>query len=154
MNPLVADKALNSGFLIINDVSGFVNGEMIELAIQKECGIIVMHRNPNSNIIHEKMEYSNVVEEVNIHLTNQIENLISRGVNKSQIAIDPGLGFGKKIEDSKELFLNLNNLERTFPIVVGYSRKKFTEQINMTDIEMVEHCFNSGVNLLRLHLDN
>ena len=154
MNPLVADKALKSGFLIINDVSGFVNGEMIELAIQKECGIIVMHRNPNSNIIHEKMEYSNVVEEVNIHLTNQIENLISKGVNKSQIAIDPGLGFGKKIEDSKELFLNINNLERTFPIVVGYSRKKFTEQINMTDIEMVEHCLNSGVNLLRLHLDN
>ena len=154
LNSLVAERALDSGFLIINDVSGFSESKMIELAIQRECGIIVMHRNPASKNIQEKMDYVDVVDEVNTHLINQTENLIKKGINKSQIAVDPGLGFGKKMDDSKELFLNLNNLIKTYPVVVGYSRKKFTNQIKMTSSEMKDHCFHSGVDLLRLHLDN
>ena len=154
LNSLVAERALESGFLIINDVSGFSESKMIELAIQRECGIIVMHRNPASKDIQEKMDYVDVVDEVNTHLINQTENLIKKGINKSQIAVDPGLGFGKKMDDSKELFLNLNNLIKTYPVVVGYSRKKFTDQIKMTNSEMKDHCFHSGVDLVRLHLDN
>ncbi len=143
LNSLVAERALDSGFLIINDVSGFSESKMIELAIQRECGIIVMHRNPASKNIQEKMDYVDVVDEVNTHLINQTENLIKTG-----------LGFGKKMDDSKELFLNLNNLIKSYPVVVGYSRKKFTDQINMTSSEMKDHCLHSGVDLVRLHLDN
>ena len=47
----------------------------------------------------------------------------------------------------------VNNLINTYPIVVGYSRKKFTDQLNMTNNEMIDHCLDSGVDLLRLHLD-
>ena len=154
LNSSVAERALNSGFLIINDVSGFVDNKMIDLAIKRECGIIVMHRNPSSENIHEKADYDDVVDQVNTHLIIQTENLIEKGVNRSQIAIDPGLGFGKKMDDSKELFFNLHNLINTYPIVVGYSRKKFTDQLNMTNNEMIDHCLDSGVDLLRLHLDN
>ena len=153
-NSLVAERALDSGFLIINDVSGFIDSKMIELAIQKECGIIIMHRNPLSTSIHEKMDYADVVDEVNTHLINQTENLIRLGINRSQIAVDPGLGFGKKMDDSIKLFLNLKKLIKTYPVVVGYSRKKFTDQIRMTNSEMINHCLDSGVELLRLHLDN
>ena len=153
-SPLVAKKALDSGFLIINDVSGFVDEKMIELASQTKCGIILMHRNPKSTYLHEKMDYSNVIEEVNIHLTDQIENLIKSGIEEKQIAVDPGLGFGKKIDDSIELFLNLKNLINTYPLVVGYSKKRFIEKINMTKSELQKHCIDSGVALVRLHLDN
>ena len=153
-SPLVAKKALDSGFLIINDVSGFVDEKMIELASQTKCGIILMHRNPKSTNLHEKMDYANVIEEVNTHLTDQIENLIKSGIKKKQIAVDPGLGFGKKIDDSIDLFLNLKNLINSYPLVVGYSKKKFIEQINMTESEMQKHCIDSGVALVRLHLDN
>ena len=89
-----------------------------------------------------------------IRSEEEIQWLKSQGINKSQIAVDPGLGFGKKMDDSKELFLNLNNLIKTYPVVVGYSRKKFTDQIKMTSSEMKEHCLHSGVDLVRLHLDN
>jgi len=153
-SPLVAKKALDSGFLIINDVSGFVNEKMIELAFKTKCGIILMHRNPKSTNLHEKMDYSNVIEEVNTHLIDQIENLIKSGIEEKQIAVDPGLGFGKKIDDSIELFLNLKNLIKTYPLVVGYSKKRFIEKINMTKSELQKHCIDSGVALVRLHLDN
>ena len=153
-SPLVAKKALDSGFLIINDVSGFVDEKMIELASQTKCGIILMHRNPKSTNLHEKMDYSNVIEEVNTHLIDQIENLIKSGIEEKQIAVDPGLGFGKKIDDSIDLFLNLKNLINTYPLVVGYSKKRFIEKINMTKSELQKHCIDSGVALVRLHLDN
>ena len=117
-------------------------------------GLGDVYKRQASKNIHEKMDYVDVVDEVNNHLINQTENLIKKGVTKSQIAVDPGLGFGKKMDDSKELFLNLNNLIKTYPVVVGYSRKKFSDQIKMTSSEMKEHCLHSGVDLVRLHLDN
>ena len=87
-------------------------------------------------------------------LIDQIENLVKSGIEEKQIAVDPGLGFGKKIDDSIELFLNLKNLIKTYPLVVGYSKKRFIEKINMTKSELQKHCIDSGVALVRLHLDN
>ena len=58
------------------------------------------------------------------------------------------------MEDSAELFLGLENLIDTYPIIVGYSKKKFTELLKMTSNEMEEFCFKSGVSMLRLHIDN
>ena len=153
-NPLVIRKAIKNGFLIINDVTGFKEDRLIKIAKEEKCGMIVMHKNPNSNYLHEKMHYKNIVEEVNSHLQRQIDNLVDKGINEKQIAIDPGFGFGKKMEDSAELFLGLENLIDTYPVIVGYSKKKFTELLKMTNNEMEEFCFKSGVSMLRLHIDN
>ena len=57
--------------------------------------MIVMHKNPNSNYLHEKMNYKNIVEEVNSHLQMQVDNLVGKGINEKQIAIDPGFWFWK-----------------------------------------------------------
>ena len=99
-NPIVIRKAIDNGFLIINDVTGFKEDRLIKIAKEEGCGMIVMHKNPNSNYLHQKMNYKNIVEEVNSHLQMQVDNLVGKGVNEKQIAIDPGFGFGKKMEDS------------------------------------------------------
>ena len=153
-NPIVIRKAIDNGFLIINDVTGFKEDRLIKIAKEEGCGMIVMHKNPNSNYLHEKMNYKNIVEEVNSHLQMQVDNLVGKGINEKQIAIDPGFGFGKTMEDSAELFLGLENLIDTYPVIVGYSKKKFTELLKMTNNEMEEFCFKSGVSMLRLHIDN
>ena len=153
-NPSVIRKAIKNGFLIINDVTGFKEDRLIKIAKEEKCGMIVMHKNPNSNYLHEKMHYKNIVEEVNSHLQRQIDNLVDKGINEKQIAIDPGFGFGKTMEDSAELFLGLENLIDTYPVIVGYSKKKFTKLLKMTNNEMEEFCLKSGVSMLRLHIDN
>ena len=153
-NPSVIRKAIKNGFLIINDVTGFKEDKLRKIAKEEGCGIIVMHKNPNSRYLHEKMNYKNIVKEVNSQIQIQVDNLIDNGIRKEQIAVDPGFGFGKTMQDSAELFLGLEKLIDTYPVIVGYSKKKFTELLNMTSLEMEKHCFESGVSMLRLHIDN
>ena len=61
-------------------------------------------------------------------------------------------GFGKSMEDSQKLFENLDYFSFGFPLVVGYSKKKFAQNLEMTDEELYDHCINSGVSLVRLHI--
>ena len=150
----VIEKAIEAGFLVINDVSGLKDKKIINKAKSTEAGLIVVHRNPSSQDIHEIKEYKDVVEEVKYQLDETIESLISEGIKESQIAIDPGLGFGKRIEDSAKLLLGVNKLCEKFPVIVGYSKKKFRNLILLSDKYLLDHCFDSGVSLVRLHLDN
>ena len=152
MNYKVARYALENNFEIVNDVSGFKDPKMIQLIVEKASKIILVHSHPNSSDIQEKMNYKDVVKEVRDHLEEKIENLISHGVNKNRISIDPGLGFGKSIEDSQKLFKNLEHFCFGFPLIVGYSKKKFAQNLKMTDEELYNHCIESGVSLVRLHI--
>lgn len=152
MNYEIARHALENNFEIVNDVSGFNDLKMIQLIIEKAPKIILVHRHPNSSHIQEKMNYKDVVKEVRDHLEEKIENLISHGVDKNRISIDPGLGFGKSMEDSQKLFKNLEHFCFGFPLIVGYSKKKFAQNLEMTDEELYNHCIDSGVSLVRLHI--
>ncbi len=152
MNCEIARYALENNFEIVNDVSGFKDSKMIELIVEKAPKIILVHHHPNSSHIQEKMKYKDVVKEVRDHLEKKIDILISFGVNRNKISIDPGLGFGKSMEDSQKLFKNLENFCFGFPLVVGYSRKKFSQNLAMTDSQLYSHCIDSGVSLVRLHI--
>ena len=134
----VIEKAIEAGFLVINDVSGLKDKKIINKAKSTEAGLIVVHRNPSSQDIHEIKEYKDVVEEVKYQLDETIESLISEGIKESQIAIDPGLGFGKRIQDSAKLLLGVNKLCEKFPVIVGYSKKKFRNLIPLSDKDLLE----------------
>jgi len=149
----VIDKALGSGFSVVNDVFGFQNQEIINKAVEYGCGIILVHKHPLSKNIHEKMEYKDIVSEVKVEINKQISRLIDSGLNESQIAIDPGLGFGKKLEDSARLLLEIEKLVGDFPLIVGYSNKKFLDSVSLPKDSLLDHCYNSGVSLVRLHID-
>ena len=152
MNSDVAEYSLDNNFEILNDVSGFRNSEMIELAADRNSKIILVHNHPESSHIQEKMEFKNVVQEVKAHLESKIIYLISNGIKESRISIDPGLGFGKNMDDSTVLFSNLDAFCFGFPLIVGYSKKKFTEALNLTDSQLYQHCIDSGVALVMLHI--
>ena len=152
MNNAIAKYALDNNFEILNDVSGFRDPGMIELAVEKSSKIILVHSHPDSSHIQEKMEFKDVVQEVKAQLEIKINYLISKGIKESQISIDPGLGFGKTMSDSEILFKNLDVFCFGFPLVVGYSKKKFTENLNMTNNELYMHCIDSGASLVRLHI--
>ena len=152
MNKVIAKHALDNNFEILNDVSGFRDPGMIELAVEKSSKIILVHSHPNASHIQEKMEFKDVVQEVKAQLEIKINYLISKGIKEWQISIDPGLGFGKTMRDSEILFKNLDVFCFDFPLVVGYSKKKFTENLNMTNNQLYQHCIDSGAALVRLHI--
>ena len=96
----------------------------------------------------------------NLHIIGEHEFRVEHsllalpGVKKENIYIDPGLGFGKFEQDSVDLLMNINDLVNEIPVVVGYSRKKFSKKLNLSKKEIFEHCINSGVTLVRMHLTN
>ena len=152
MNPEVAEVAMNNQFEIINDVSGFQDKNMVNVAVEKQCKVIVVHRHRQSENLHQKLQYKNITSEVREDLINQVDRLIKLGIKEDNIAVDPGLGFGKEMKDSAELLKNIEMINFGLPIIVGYSKKKFTKYLDMSSDDLFQHCLNSGIALVRLHI--
>jgi len=152
MNPEVAEVAMNNQFEIINDVSGLLEKNMVDVAVEKQCKVIVVHRHRHSENLHQKFQYKNITSEVRKDLINQVDRLIKLGIKEDNIAVDPGLGFGKEMKDSAELLKNIEMINFGLPIIVGYSKKKFTKYLDMSSDDLFQHCLNSGIALVRLHI--
>lgn len=132
----VARQALDSGAQIINDISGLTFDEkLIEVAKQYNAGIVIMHIKGNPKTMQQSPFYNDVVKEVYDFLSFQINKAIEKNVNK--IIVDPGIGFGKRIEDNFALIKELEIFQSLgFPILIGVSKKSFIGKV--LDIETDE----------------
>ena len=120
----VARAALDAGADVLNDVSGLEDPEMRFLAAEYDVPIIVMHSihtpvEPDSNI-----HYDDVVEDVITELTERVLLAEKAGLDREQIVVDPGLGFGKAAAESFELLGRLGELKALgCPVLIGHSHK-------------------------------
>lgn len=124
----VAKAALQSGAQIVNDVSGLqYDPALAEVCAQAQCELILMHSQGTPDTMQQAPSYPNgVIQEIFEFFERQVSLAVQSGVNRHQIILDPGFGFGKNLEHNLTL---LNQLE-TFktlglPILAGTSRKSF-----------------------------
>jgi dihydropteroate synthase len=130
MKPDVAEKALEVGASIVNDVSGLQDPAMARLVARTRAGVVAMHMLGNPKTMQEQPRYRDVVGEVRSFFADRIRALESAGVASETIAIDPGVGFGKTLEHNMALLANLHEIVALgHPVVVGVSRKSFIERI-------------------------
>ncbi|MEM9064399.1 MAG: dihydropteroate synthase [Planctomycetota bacterium] len=139
----VARAALDAGADAINDVSGGMDDEgMLPLAAEFRCGLILMHRlrapaddrYSDRYSTHESPSYDNVVNNVHDALASRLDAATLAGVSPGAIVMDPGLGFGKTVEQNLALIRGtpvLRELGR--PILCGTSRKSFVGRIAAPD---------------------
>ena len=99
-HPETAKKAIEAGASIINDVSGFTDPKMVEIAKNCDCGLVVMHMRGTPQTMTELTDYKNVVDEVRAWLKNQTSMLESHGIEAQRICVDPGPGFAKTPEQT------------------------------------------------------
>ena len=132
----VAQKALNAGAKIINDVSGgLADPNMAALVAKSGVKYVVMHWRGSSDNMQSKAIYEDVNSEVIHELIERVDSLKSAGVLESQIILDPGLGFAKLPEHNWEIIHNLEKFTNLgFPILIGASRKRFLGE-ELTPIE-------------------
>ena len=124
--PVVAEAALNAGAQVVNDVTGCRSDGMVRLVSDANCAVVVMHMQGTPVDMHTDPIYSDVVSEVEVFLLAATERLLDAGVVGSQIAIDPGIGFGKRSGHNLSLIAGLARLaDLGFPVVLGASRKGF-----------------------------
>lgn len=132
--PGVARVALSEGAVVINDVTGFTDPEMIEVVASSTCGVVAMHMKGTPVDMHLDPRYEDVVSEVEEFLIDQAQELEDAGVDRSRIAIDPGIGFGKRPEHSLTLLSHLARLAgHGMPVMIGTSRKGFLGKILAED---------------------
>ena len=124
---LVAETALMAGANIINDVSAGLNdSRILKLAAKHAAPIILMHSQGNPKTMQNNPHYEDVVNEVVAFLKTRIDAALAAGISKEAIAIDPGIGFGKRKQDNLSLLANLDSFVALgFPVLLGASRKRF-----------------------------
>lgn len=124
--PAVASAALAAGARIINDVTGFRDPRMIEVAADSEAGVVVMHMQGTPRTMQASPTYTDVVAEIRDFFLERHQALTAAGILPEAIVYDPGIGFGKTLEHNLTLLKNLDALEIAGrPLLLGVSRKSF-----------------------------
>ena len=158
----VAKRAIDAGAAIINDISGLsADNKMMELAFQSKSSIIIMHMQGNPENMQENPTYSDVVDEVYDYLCERTLKAVEAGIEKEKIIVDPGIGFGKKVEHNLEILSRFSEFnEMGYPVLAGVSRKFFignllgglpAEERLEGSIAAAVYAFLSGASILRVH---
>ncbi|HLI34516.1 MAG TPA: dihydropteroate synthase [Terriglobia bacterium] len=128
---VVAEQSIRAGASLINDVSGLRFDERIaEVARRYRTPLVLMHLRGHPATMQQKPFARSILRSLTIGLTWSIRRALSLGARRSQLIIDPGLGFGKTRRQNYEILAHLTHLQRfRLPILVGASRKSFVQAI-------------------------
>ena len=167
----VAAAALDCGANLINDVwAAQADPEMAPLMAERGVPVILMHNRsrPNAVLSKERVgaeyigaEYSHIVDDISAELSQVVDKLTDAKVSRRQIALDPGIGFGKSVDQNLALLKNLDVLKKrlNLPFVFGTSRKSFIGRILDLPIEerlegtaaTVAAGIMQGADIIRVH---
>ena len=161
-NASTARKALELGADIINDVSATEwDSEMTNVAIEHKCPIILGHASASPDVMQNHTEYKDVVEDIFNYFCKKIDLLTFLGIEKHNIILDPGIGFGKTTSQNFDIINRLEEFKTLgCPVLIGHSRKKFIrETINSDDIQLLDEAtailtqrlIEQKVNIIRVH---
>jgi dihydropteroate synthase len=134
---VVARKAIDAGAQIINDVSGLsYDPELAAVAAKEDLPIVLMHIRGVPETMQKDVHYSSLFSEILQTLKRAVQKAESAGVDPGQILVDPGIGFGKGLEDNLRIIRNLSELRILGkPILLGTSRKTFIGKILDAGVE-------------------
>lgn len=158
----VAEEALKSGAEIINDISGFRFDSGMKQVIKKYNAIgVIMHIKGTPKTMQLDPYYEDVVKEVYDYFVDIIKDTVDFGIKKENLIIDPGIGFGKKLEHNIELIKNLKEFKKIgVPVLLGVSRKSMIGAL-LGGVSPLERLYGTlasnlvgylnGANILRVH---
>ena len=122
--PGVARRSLEAGASIVNDIRGLRDPEMIEVAVESRASVVLMHMRGTPRTMQDDTAYGDVVSEIASFLEARATAAREAGIE--EIAVDPGLGFGKTAEQNFEILARLQEIEALgHPVLIGPSRKSF-----------------------------
>ena len=135
MRAEVAQAAVAAGACMVNDVSGGKSDpEILEYVASLNTPYILMHWRGPSNIMNTLTDYQDVVADVTNEISKQVDVAVAAGIARERIAIDPGIGFAKTVDQNWPILKHLDVLEELgLPILMGASRKKFLGELLIKD---------------------
>jgi dihydropteroate synthase len=133
----VAQRALDAGAALINDVSGLTaDPQMAHTVAAASAGVVLMHRRGTPKTMQSLAQYDDVVEDVRAVLAERLTVAQEAGIAQDGILLDPGIGFGKNLTQNLALLANLERLlTLNRPLLVGPSRKAFIGTLTEREID-------------------
>ncbi len=145
----VAERAIDAGTSIINDISAFsMDRRLLDVVKKSECGYVLMHMKGTPEDMQVNPFYEDAVSEIYEFLYNKLQWMEEEGIDRERVVVDPGIGFGKRLEDNLVILKNLEKfLELKRPVLLGTSRKSFIGKIlnNIAPEQRLEGSLASAV---------
>jgi dihydropteroate synthase len=142
LNSDTAQKAIQAGADIVNDVSGgLADPNMFSAIANTNCLYVLGHWRGFSDVMDDRAVYSDVAREVVAELAEQVSMAVASGISRDRIIVDPGLGFAKDMKQNWGLVARLDELKKLdLPILVGASRKRFiAHALDKENPQSVDH---------------
>lgn len=161
--PEVMREAVAAGAGMINDVMALQQPNAVETvaAMDSSIAVCLMHMQGQPRTMQSNPVYDNVVDDVIDFLQQRVAACINAGIPERQLAVDPGFGFGKKLEHNLALLANLSRFAKiNLPVVAGISRKSMigtllgdvpTEKRLIGSIAAAVMAYERGAHILRVH---
>ncbi len=158
---VVAKAAIKAGAHIVNDISAGRHDEsMFEVVARFGTGYILMHMLGTPDTMQLTPHYEDVIADINMFFRERISSAVRAGVDEEQIVLDPGIGFGKNLEDNLRIMSNMASFDEPGrPLLLGASRKSFIGMIDNStadkriggSLAAVISSYLQGVKLFRVH---
>jgi dihydropteroate synthase len=158
---MVARAALDAGADIINDISALEDDPALgPLCAERRVPVILMHKKGVPLNMQDKPGYNDVIEEVTSYLAAAAGRAQAYSIPAGHIILDPGIGFGKGLEDNLAILANLDRLAGLgYPLLVGLSRKTFIGELTGREpsgrlagtLAANALCLMAGAAILRVH---
>ena len=156
----VARKAVEAGACVVNDVGGLRNNDMISTVAELQIPVIIMHMQGTPENMQANPQYDDTVQDIKDWLKERINTAEIAGIKRSNVIVDPGIGFGKNLKHNLEILGGLSKLKNMASgVLLGASRKSFIEFL--TGAEDSDRLTGSltaammgaaaGVDLVRVH---
>ena len=157
----VAERALDAGADIINDISGLRHNEdLARLVARRKVPVVLMHMRGTPKTMQREAFYKNTISEILRELQPSIAAAMGAGIDPGMLIVDPGIGFGKRMQDNLRIIKELSSLKSlNFPILIGLSRKSFIGEILDKPVEKRligtitanTLAIINGANIIRVH---
>lgn len=132
---VVAKAALAAGADLINDVSLLSDALLAQAVAEAGCPLVLMHSRGEIGEMQERIRFDDLLGDVSAELGDAVDRAVTAGVERQQILVDPGIGFGKTYEQNLQLLRNADFFGRSLdlPVLVGASRKSFIGHLTATE---------------------
>ena len=157
----VASEALEAGASVINDISAMeIDSLMVDVALKFNCPIVLMHMKGIPKNMQDNPQYQSLISDIKEYLLARIDFVVSKGIDRKKIIIDPGIGFGKTVKNNFEIINNLDQfVKMNFPVLLGASRKSFIGvSLNLPENDRLEGSIaaniiglQKGAKIFRVH---
>ncbi|HFE46249.1 MAG TPA: dihydropteroate synthase [Nannocystis exedens] len=133
----VARRAVDAGAAIINDISGLADPEMASVVAESGAGLVISHLRGEPATMQTRIKFRDLFAEITDELGEMVAAALRAGVCRSQIVVDPGIGFGKNAEQSAALVIGAAEIEAATgcPVLIGASRKSFLGALTGRPVE-------------------